>query len=172
MFLGNKKSAGAAMKHMVLSRCSMYKSSYGQLCFSCTLISGICRLWPDSFYIGGPDLKIRPPHILSISDFNGNEFYNRIPLPIRNFYDRHRILPRTPRRWESIPDGLLLAVSIGPLPPRGSRRAVLRQKYHYRTCVAPPCRLQSGISKQFNRASISGIIAGRLYGWRFDTPAG
>ena len=115
---------------------------------------------------------IRPPLILSISDNKGKVSSERIPSPIQNIYDRHRILPRTPRRRESIPDGLLLAVSIGPSPPRGSRRAVLRQKYHYLTCVSSPCRLQSGISKQLDRSSIFGIIAGHLYGWRFYTPAG
>ena len=110
---------------------------------------------------------IRPPFILSISDFLGNELYNRIPLPIQNFYDRHRILPRTPRRWESIPDGLLLAVSIGFSPPRGSRRAALRQKYHCLTCVSSPCRLQSDISKRpvappFQESSRTAYTAGAL----------
>ena len=59
----------------------------------------------------------------------------------------------TPVQRESTSDGLLLAVSIGSSPPRGSRRAALRQKYHYLSNVSWPCRLQTGISKRYSRSS-------------------
>ena len=91
-----------------------------------------CSSWAIYSLIAMNNSCNRPPRTLMIATV---------------FYHVH------PGARESTSGGLQLTVSIGSSPPRGSRRAALRQKYHYLSNVSWPCRLQTGISKRYSRSS-------------------